>query len=239
MTNTPLNWKADHLRVSLFSAQVFEEPVEKIYADVFGAGAIEINQKPATGESSALGAHEDLKTEVRRSFNRVDIILQPKDLFSLEASLINDIQPGIETLKSLVLNFIKNREDLIRIAIGGNFLYEVASPVEGYKKLSEMTRQNFDYEKHRDVVFQVNFPTPSSSIQGLVINRLTHWACPFLTINHVSESMKSKTHYFCGCLADINTHPENKTAISNQFYPPLLDELASKMLDPLKEGISL
>ncbi|CAM3497557.1 hypothetical protein [Paracidovorax anthurii] len=239
MTNTPLNWKADHLRVSLFSAQVFQEPVEQIYANFFGAEAIEINQKPATGESIASGIYEELKTEVRRSFNRVDIILQPETLFSLEASLIDDIYSNIEALKKLTLNFIETREDLIRIAIGGNYLYEVASPTEGYKKLSEMTRQNFDYGKHKDVVFQINFPTPSKSIQGISINRLTHWACPFLTINHVSEAPESKTHFYCGCLADINTHSEDKAVINNQFFIPLLNELASEMLASIRNGVSL
>lgn len=239
MTNTPLNWKADHLRVSLFSAQVFEDPVEKIYTEVFGSGALEIKQKPASGESSAFGSYEELKTEVRRSFNRVDIVLQPKELFSLEASLIDDVYSSIEALKKASLRFMKAREDLIRIAVGGNYLHEVSGPAEGYKKLSEMTRQNFDYEKHRDVIFQINFPTPSNTVQNLTINRLTHWACPFLTINHVSDSLKSKTHYFLGCLADINTHPDNKTAIENQFYAPLLDELAFKMIESMNEGISL
>ena len=59
MTHTLHAWKADHLRFSLFSNDVIQEPVEAIYSRIFGEQASEVSKKPASGENSAIGVHED------------------------------------------------------------------------------------------------------------------------------------------------------------------------------------
>lgn len=239
MTNAPLTWKADHLRVSLFAEQIFQESVEHFYRLITGADPAEITQKPATGESNATGGHEGLKFEVRRSFNRLDIFLQPSTPSALEASLIKDIESSIKLIKKLTLNCIINRDDIIRMALGGNFLYEVESPALGYKKLSEMTHQKFDHEKHRDVIFQINFPVRSSAVPSLSINRLTQWAVPFLKVSSLSDPSVSRTNYYCGCMTDFNTSADNKTPINEQAFDQLLDELSSEIIHFINVGVVL
>jgi hypothetical protein len=239
MTNAPQTWKADHLRVSLFAEKIFQESVENFYRLITGADPAEITQKPATGESNATGGYEGLKLEVRRAFNRVDVILQPSMPSALGASLIEDVESSINFIKKLTLNCIIDRDDIIRIALGGNFLYEVGSPVLGYQKLAEMTHQKFDHEKHRDVIFQINFPASSSTLPGLSINRLTQWAVPFHKVSSLSDPSVSRTNYYCGCMTDFNTSADNKTAINEQAFRRLLDELSSEMIHFINAGVIL
>lgn len=239
MTNTTKNWKADHLRVSIFSTRIIQESVESIYETVTGVLPADINQKPATGESIATGIFDELRFEVRRSFNRVDFIIQPIPLPTLQVSLIRDLESCIKKLKQTTYKYIGNKDDLIRIAFGGNHLYEVENPVEAYKKLSSLTGQNFIFGKHKDVIFQINIPSKSTAKPGLSINRLTHWVSPTITINQISESTASKTHFFCGCVADFNTDAENKSTFEPKYLEPIIEELALEMLTFVQSGVSL
>lgn len=239
MTNAPLNWKADHIRFSIFSEQVVQEPIEHFYRLITGADPIEITQKPAAGESTATGDYEELKIEARRSFNRLDILLLPQTPSALEPSFIKDIESPIQLIKKLTLNHLKDRNDIIRIALAGNFYYEVDSPEQGYQKLAKMTRQNFNYEKHRDVIFQINFPTSSLAASGLAINRLMQWGVRFIKFNPPSDQPAQKTRYYCGCMTDFNTSAENKTPIDKKLFPLIFDELNSEMLKFITNGIKI
>lgn len=68
-------WSADHLRVSLFASDVWSTPAEDIFSCV-GATPETITHRPAANEASAVGVWEGLRLEVKRTFNRIDFIVQ-------------------------------------------------------------------------------------------------------------------------------------------------------------------
>ena len=239
MTNLPLTWKADHIRVSLFLGRVISEPIDQIYSAATGLQPTEINQKPTTGESIASGNYEDLRLDIRRAFNRLDIILQAPAPQSLQATVISQTANSIDSLKKIASKFVGDRSELIRVAMAGNFLFEVESPAQGYKKLSELTGNNFDYEKHKDVIFQINVPTLSKTAPGLLINRLTQWSVPTVSIHHINDPTAVSKTFYCGCNADFNTDGENKDVLAAQTMSPLLDELADEMVNFISGGIPL
>ena len=238
MTHTLHAWKADHLRFSLFSNDVIQEPVEAIYSRISGEQASEVSKKPASGENSAIGVHEDFKFELRCTFNRIDLILSPAYPSALEVSLITRIEDSVGKLRRLASQLTKGRSDLIRLAFGGHYLFEVENPIEGYKKLSEMTRQNFDFEKHRDVNFQINIPKKAKSDSTLFLNRLTRWACPSIEVHAISSMSSVRKSYFCGCLADFNTDGDRNIVFEEEVVNSLILELTDEMLNFVSQGIN-
>lgn len=234
-------WKADHLRVSLFSNKPWDVAPEAIYADVFANAPDATSQKPAAGEAIASGNWSSGRVEIKRTINRIDCILQSPLPTKPELPLLSDVEALLSQFASLLSGWATNQsQDVVRIALGCNGLMSVTDVNEGYRKLHEMVRViNVDAERFRDMQFQVNLPAQSKSDQELLLNRLTTWSTVQVQAGifgpgavHAVEN----AHY-CVCSIDINTDGDRTIPLLKSGIGVLINEMCQEAIGILDRGI--
>lgn len=233
------SWKAEHVRLSLFSNGTWPGNAGEIFRNIFKIEPESIVQKPAAGESIATGAVDHFAYEVRHAFNRVDVFLKAISTDIPSFPLLEDIEGSMHLLASSASLIFKDNENIIRVAIGANGMLEVLTPSDAYKKLSFFTGLRLDYDIHRDVNFQINTPTKSSIDSELTINQMTVWNCPtfsVVSLNAPPVSFPSRS-YFCGCLTDLNTDGDRRTTLNVNSLEKILDELIAKAADIYRTGL--
>lgn len=241
---TPLalsDWKADHVRISLFSNDVWPGSAEGIYKTVFSSAPESIIQKPNAGESIATGTSGSLGFEVRHAFNRVDLFFKAHALDAPVFLPIENIENQIQSIASKAQTLYKDNKSIIRIAVGATGLFEVNNGSEAYEKVSELTGLNLNFSKHRDLHFQINIPQDCKVYPELKINQMTVWNCPAIGqfSPDLSMSNASIRKFFCGCMTDINTDGDRKTPIPEQHLDSIFKELTAAALSIYQNGIKL
>lgn len=234
------DWKAEHVRLSLFSADAWPGDAQTIFKNVVDAEPESIVHKPAAGESSATGVLDGVSLEVRHAFNRVDMFLKPVVPEVPQFPLLQNIDAHLRVLIERASIIFENNNNIIRVALGANALLEVSGPAEAYSRVSEFTDLRVKYETHRDLNFQVNTPQQSSVCQELDINRLTIWNCPTIgvLIPDASGDLSSRA-VFTGCLSDMNTDGRRKIPIASIHLKSLFNELLLQMASVYRNGIAV
>lgn len=236
-------WSADHLRVSLFASDVWSATAESIFADAFCAEPEIITNKPAALESSAVGSWNDLRLEVKRSFNRVDVILQAAPTEA--AGPMPMIQDAMVVLPKLSVSVAKwaavQNQGVVRIALGCNAFLRAQSIEDSYVKLKKLIKViDIDATRFKEFRFQVNLPKHSSVSPEIVVNRLSNWASIAFraSLIGVETPRYFDEKYYVSCSLDVNTDSERIQPINSELVENLTAELAITCADILNAGIS-
>lgn len=236
-------WSADHLRVSLFTSDVWSVPAESIFSGAFGAEPETITNKPAASESSAAGTWNEMRLEVKRAFNRIDFILQAVPTEALgPMPMIQDAVAVLPKFSSLVAKWASTQaQGVVRIALGCNAFLQSQNVEDSYVKLKDLIKViSIDVDRFKEFRFQVNLPKSSSVAPEIVVNRLSHWASVALRAALIGVDAP---HYFddkhyVSCSLDVNTDGERTEPINSALVEKLTEELSLTCSDILDAGIS-
>ncbi len=235
------SWKANHLRISLFSDIVWDVAAEKIYLDVFGLEPEETSQKPTSGEATAIGDWSSGRMVVKRTINRIDFVLQPIVGTAPEIPLLSDIGRTLTKLSSLVAKWTSQQaQDVVRIAVGCGAYLPVADTDESYRTLRDLIRViKIDAERFRDLQFQVNLSIQSKTEPELRLNRITNWASVRMEASFLSPGalQPMQSQYFSTCTVEVNTDAPRTTPIEKNTVELLIDEACRETLEILDRGI--
>jgi hypothetical protein len=236
-------WSADHLRVSLFASDVWPAPAEDIFSGVFGATPETIANRPAANESSAVGVWEGLRLEVKRTFNRIDFIVQdvPSEAQG-PMPLIKDVKSILPKFSSLIAKWASTpSKGVIRIALGCNAFLLSESVENSYVKLKGLIKViDVDVARFKEFRFQVNLPKTSSVSPDITINRLSNWASIAMRaalIGIEAPRFFDDKHYV-SCSLDVNTDGGRTQPINVDLVEKLTEELSLMCAEILDVGIS-
>lgn len=236
-------WSADHLRASLFTSDVWTAPVESIFSGAFGVEPETITNKPAASESSAIGVWNGFRLEVKRTFNRIDFILQaiPSEAAG-PMPLIHDATSVLPKFSSLIAKWASNQaQGVIRVALGCNAFLAAENVEAGYIKLKELIKViDIDVNRFREFRFQVNLPFSSSVSEETTINRLSNWGVIGLraALIGVEAPRYFDDKHYVSCSMDVNTNAERTQPISIDLLEKLIEELSLTCSTVLEAGIS-
>ena len=237
------SWRADHLRVSLFSGVLWNAEPASVLADAFGVQPESTSQKATVGESNAVGRWASLRVEVRRTINRFDFILQP----------IPDLQqdghvPSMSGLEELFPRFTSavgrwitgQSQEVIRVAVGCGGLLATDDVAQTYLKLKQLVKVvEIDADRFRDMQFQVNLPVHAKTDPDLLLNRITSWTSIRVEaklIGPAAEQALAPSH-FVTCTIDINTDAARTAPFEMRVVGDLLAEMCQGAIEVLDNGI--
>jgi hypothetical protein len=236
-------WRADHLRVSLFSGANWEFEPSAVFAGVFGIQPESTSQKAPLGESSAVGSWDSLRVEVKRTLNRVDFIVQPVPDPQQVAQLttLSNVGELFPKFTSIVGQWIAAQtQEITRLAIGCGALLPTDDVAQSYLKLKQLIRVvEIDAERFRDMQFQVNLPVKATTVPELLLNRISSWASIGVHVKLMTPIAEhlAATSYFTTCSIDVNTDAAQTVALEASLLPLLLGELCQKAIEILENGI--
>lgn len=236
-------WSADHLRVSLFASDVWSTPAEDIFSCVFGATPETITHRPAANEASAVGVWEGLRLEVKRTFNRIDFIVQDVATEVMgPMPLIKDIKSVLPKFSSLIAKWASAQpKGVIRIALGCNAFLLSQSVEDSYVKLKDLIKViDIDVARFKEFRFQVNLPKISSFSPDITINRLSNWASIGIraALIGVEAPRYFDDKHYVSCSLDVNTDGERTQPINVVLVEKITAELSQICAEILDVGIS-
>ena len=244
MTNVmDTTWSADHLRVSFFASDVWPVSAESIFFDAFASEPETITSKPSALESSAVGVWDGLRLEVKRTFTRVDFVLQA--IPTEEAGpmpMIQDVKAILPKFSSLVAKWASIQpQGVVRIALGYNAFLLSKNVDDSYVKLRNLIKViDIDVARFKEFRFQVNLPQPSTIAPDIVVNRLSNWASVAIraALIGVDAPRYFDDKHYVSCSLDVNTDGERIEPINNYLVESLTEELSLICSNILDVGIS-
>jgi hypothetical protein len=175
-----LEWIAEALRVSLFSTGTVSL-TDGDWKKITGQDEAETQQK-VVGRRTMVGPYLDGRLSVSAVGTRVDCVLSPEP----HTETVEDgYVPSVGAWPAVCNEFVKGTADwvgnfqapVVRMAFGATLLGRCADRQDGYKTLIGLLKSvQGDPERMRDLIFRVNWPVNSSSVNGLTLNRITQWA---------------------------------------------------------------
>lgn len=244
MTNVMGNtWSADHLRVSLFASDDWSASVDDVFSGVFGAVPELTTNRPAANEASAVGVWEGLRLEVKRTFNRIDFIVQDRPTEAMgPMPLIEDAKSVMPVFSSLIAKWASSQpKGIIRIALGCNAFLLSKSVEDSYVKLKGLIKViDIDVSRFREFRFQVNLPITSSVSPDITINRLSNWASIAIraALIGVEAPRYIDDKHYVSCSLDVNTNGERTQPINVDLIERIIEELSQNCAEILDLGIS-
>lgn len=244
MTNlqSATDWSADHLRVSLFSDVAWAEPSDAIFTGAFDGTPESVTNRPIANESSASGSWSGARLEIKKAFNRIDIILQATPVEASPIALLNDVGNLLPHFVGTVSRWaVAQSQGINRLAVGTRGFLPAIDVRDSYIKVRDLVKViNIDVDRFKEFSFQVNLPVQSSSVQNVQINRLSNWASLIFRAGLIGSenSRYLDEKYFVTCGLDINTEAERVEPYAQEDLEPLLSELNRTALQILVDGIS-
>lgn len=176
MANDPTSWLARLLRFSLFSAQVLTEH-DSWFKTVTGS-------EPETrmshkGTSRFEGPFETGKLSLLIQPGRIDWLLSCLDnaLEAEELPTIGGFELSLKAFSTVVERWHGLAPAVSRLALGADLVQPVSSLRDAYEMLAKyLKRVRLEPEESSDFIYRINRPAPSTTIDGLRINRLSTWS---------------------------------------------------------------
>jgi hypothetical protein len=175
-----LEWVAETLRVSLFFANAVSIS-DADWKKITGQDEAETHQK-AAGRRTMLGPYLDSILSVSVVGSRVDCILSPeRPSEAVEESYI----PSVGAWPAICDEFVKGTADwisnfqapIVRIAFGATLFSRRADRQDAYKTLLALLKSvGGDPARMSELIFRINWPVSSTSVNGLTLNRITNWS---------------------------------------------------------------
>jgi hypothetical protein len=236
-------WKADHIRLVLFSDSAWEAAAEGIFQEVFGDAPAESSLKRGIGESSATGTALGGRATIVRTINRLDFVLQGPLVEGEIMSLLDTVDLCLDRLLVAISGWaVTQLQPIVRVAVNGRMLLPTSSTAESYLRLSELIQViEVDAARFRDFQFQVNLPEQSSVVNGLAINHLTAWGSLVVGAELMQPGgaqQPALMQHFCSCITDINSDRENTKRMQPNEITAVLAECVEATKSVLLNGIA-
>ncbi len=203
---------------------------------------------PKLGEKVWIGSKKEQKLILKVHLVKIDLILEPKEPILIsppELNMLGDLEPSVDTFKKIIDQFLNKSEslpNLTRIAFGASLFKSVSDREEGYQILSKLLPFTIDSKNTYDFNLQINKPTKSSTLNGLLINRLTKWGVLNAKAELVSSANPDNIVHFSEkwlnhLELDINTDKDHTDSFDPKKINDLFRELVNKGLDIAKTGL--
>jgi hypothetical protein len=175
-----LEWITETLRVSLFSTATVSL-TDADWKKITGQDEAEIQQK-IVGRRTMVGPYLDGRLSISATGARVDCVLSPK---TPTEPLEEGYVPSVGAWPAVCEEFVEGTADwvgnfrapVVRMAFGAVLLGRCADRQDAYKKLIGLLKSvRADHERMSELIFRVNWPVNSTSVNGLSLNRITQWA---------------------------------------------------------------
>jgi hypothetical protein len=249
------DWNADQLRCTAFTLTGTSLPAAHWWTKLAGADPEQITTNPRLGSSQAVGRFGPGTLVVSTQPDRVDWFLGPAPI---EAASIHGqvaTEPNAPSIGNAVQAFdvfseiskqwlaFEDIPNVNRLALGGVLSHQEVDKRAGYHRLPDYVPAQVDPESS-DFLFQVNLPTPSRSIDGLVINRLSKWAVTMFKLlalkgpggSFVAQDLK--TTIALRAEIDINTAQEYPGDLPKTQLAQIMDELIEQGRNLITNGVA-
>lgn len=240
-----LNWTCESIRLSLFSSQAVRLSGEN-WKVLTGLDEAEEEQKGASRHvfaSSMLGGQFALGAIA----NRCDCILSPVT----QVDAPDGSTPSVGQWPNVLESFLKLTEPfleklpfpVVRMAFAPVLIYPTAGRLEAYKTLVSLLKSiKQPPEKMHDLLFRINWPQNSTSMNGLSLNRITTWSVlQYQVAMFVSDGSSPATFVNEGTHGlrlelDHNTDQKHVGPFDAGRLVPIYKELSNLALQNALEG---
>jgi hypothetical protein len=241
-----LEWSVETLRVSLFSNEVVKLTPDD-WKKITGKDAPEAEQK-VVGRHTMSGPFLEGLLNLSVSGSRFDCILAPPPLAD---SVPEAYFPNVGHWPEMYKEFVTATEGwlasmgppIVRMAAGAVLLAPQPGLEVAYKCLLEMVRSvEGNPARMRDLVFRVNWPVSSTSVDGLTINRLTTWMVIQAQYNFVLGTaanvavQETPVFYFVRLEIDHSTDAQRTQPFDPIQLVAIYKELANLALENAEKG---
>jgi hypothetical protein len=184
-----LEWTAELLRLSLFcSAPASLSSVD--WKTITGEDEPETQQKLAGGRAM-VGPFLDGNLALSAVGTRVDCILNPR----LPSPALEDNHfPSVGGWPAVCDEFVMATANwvrsfavpVVRLAFAPVLLGECPTRLDAYRSLASLLRTvTGDPEHLKELIFRINWPVNSALVNGLILNRITHWSVIELQVQRI------------------------------------------------------
>lgn len=240
-----LDWSTETLRVSLFSNDVVKLSPDD-WKKITGNDAPEAEQK-AVGRHIMSGPFLEGQLSLSATALRLDCVLTaPPPPDPIPEAYVPIVGRWPEVCKEFLAATEKwvgsLGSPIIRIAVGAVLLAPQPSLEDAYKSLLGMVESvKGNPAKMRDLAFRVNWPVNSTSVNGLILNRLTTWTVVQMQYQvSVSPSanvlMATPVSYFVRLEIDHNTDAHRTQPFDQNRVVPIYTELTKLALENVEKG---
>jgi hypothetical protein len=215
------SWNVQLLRLTLFVSA----PVDGsgLWQAVVGTEPDVDERRPREGVRRQAGQVGDASLEMIIAANRLDWIMSAVGQLPIQDPGYHLGDPGtaLEAFDKLLVPWLAGADlPVIRIAFGLIAVLPTPDRPASYVRLQELVPSvKYDADRTREVIYQVNRPTPSGSVVGVELNRITTWSALRFGMGNVGSSGGSliitnigDPRFFARCECDNNT-PAERTEI--------------------------
>jgi hypothetical protein len=234
-------WLTESLRCSLFTADPLSRP-DISFHQLSATSPEQISERPAQNVRQEIGTIQAYRVACISQPGRVDIVLSmppPKE----PPSLINigEFQDVVSALRTLLKEWWKSRPAVIRAALAPTLLRRFAEKLESRTQLRKLLPTvTFNPEHDQDILWQINRPRTSKTVEGLPVNRLAKWQVLEVRNIQIAQTgsvvMLPIPEYLIHLELDINTASDNQTPFDPGKLPPLVDELSALAQEIMDKG---
>jgi hypothetical protein len=227
-------WNAQLLRLTLF----VRKPIDGsgLWQAVVGTPPEIDEHKPREGLRRQAGQIDNSLLEMGMTANRLDWVMSPV-VETPTADLtghLGDPQSAADKFDKLLMPWLGGLDfEVIRIAIGVVAVSPEVDRTAAYARLQKLVPSvNYDAEHTREVLYQVNRPVRSETVQGLELNRLTKWSAGRLVSQNISfavggivSTTEAEIRHFTRCECDHSTPAERVDVFERAEFCLIYEEL--------------
>jgi len=212
-------WEVEFLRATAFTNDVLppSHGVE-LWKKVVTAEAEEMTHKPSLGSFSASGPVDGATLALSVTPGRIDWLFGPATIEAVLDHSLGKFNAQDEQFADRLSNWLQFPSIAItRIALGEVLRLPVANSVAGYRMLGTfLPKVAPDPDSSRDFMYQINRPRDSKTVPGLLVNRLSKWACVDLSVNVgiIGSTKPTSTKQFVRLELDISTDKDSQRDLS-------------------------
>lgn len=137
---------------------------------------------------------------------------------------------AIEELNPAIGRFLRNRRDIVRLAVGAHLSWPTSSRDESYSRVVQVIRTvAFNLTAASDFIYQVNRPRRAQTLDGLELNRLAKWSSIknviMLTDPNTTALSRSTERHSVLLEIDMSTDANRSNALPEDRLLGLVQEL--------------
>lgn len=236
------DWRVEALRVTFFYGEQQDAREKNWWQGVTGGLSPETTQnRPQLGEYLEIGNYLDGQFEMRVLFNRVDWVLSYPLSGLPDAPVSVEVEKTAKTLLAAIGTWLETSGTApLRVAYGSILLFPIESQSEGNRLVSDfLPFFHIDVDSVEDVSLQLNFPRPSSVVDGLSINDLIKLGVLTGQFMELSGGVMPKvvTKHMLRTEFDLSTASDRELSLDAGSIMPLLYDFLAVSLITLKEGV--
>lgn len=237
-------WSVESYRLTAFYSS--RDINKSFFKELFSEDPDRTSYQKNLGIFQEEGSLESFKLIVIQGNQRVDIIFLPKDdalvnddsdNFDFSFKTLGSLSDSLDIFKDISADFIKNQNNVIRLAFGCVLIHKEDSKQKAYEEISKLIDLKLDSEIDSDLMFQINKPRVSKKEANILINCITKWAVVtsfskiLMITPEENEILKSNNNNFaCRLELDINSKQTGLIDFSKKS-----NVLFNEFLDILKE----